>query len=286
MLWGLLMQLYVEWKSLVLKRKFQTGLMRCCGFSRHMHCQLACMPVRFGLRDFWSMTMVLQPLQVAHMAFLRRILGTNYTSANWCVLQECAQEPLQFYWCRSAVKFWNRIVDSNSNTLRDVMKADISLGNSGASNCWTRQMKDAFGDLQNGTVYIQKWLISMLVGWAAREEREELFLGVCMRPLFSLLLRCSCSLGTPGFVRLSQPLVSCFWLGFLYTHILRHIDSFVLVLLLYTLFSSSYISFLCFFCLARCSFRLFPNFRWDALWGIYSDVTLPYLISMQEAEYF
>jgi hypothetical protein len=33
------------------------------------------------------------------------------------------------------------------------MKVDISLGNSGASNCWTRQMKDAFGDLQNGTVY-------------------------------------------------------------------------------------------------------------------------------------
>ena len=36
-------------------------------------------------------------------------------------------------------------------------------------------------------------------------------------------------------------------------------------------------SHFCFFCLARCSFRLFPNFRWDALWGIYSDVTLPYL---------
>ena len=35
---------------------------------------------------------------------------------------------------------WNRMVDSNSNTLRDVMKADISLGNSGAFNCWTRQM--------------------------------------------------------------------------------------------------------------------------------------------------
>ena len=40
-----------------------------------------------------------------------------------------SQEPLQFYWFRSAVKFWNRMVDSNSNTLRDVMKADISLGN-------------------------------------------------------------------------------------------------------------------------------------------------------------
>ena len=93
------------------------------------------------------------PLQVAHMAFFKRILGVKPTSANWCVLRECAQELLQFYWFRSAVKFRNRIVDSNSNTLRDVMKADISLGNSGASNCWTSQMKDAFGDLQNGTVY-------------------------------------------------------------------------------------------------------------------------------------
>ena len=45
------------------------------------------------------------------------------------------------------------MVDSNSNTLRDVMKAATSLMNSGASNCWTRQIKDAFGDLQNGTVY-------------------------------------------------------------------------------------------------------------------------------------
>jgi hypothetical protein len=29
--------------------------------------------------------------------------------------------------------FW--IVDSNTNTLHDVMNANISLGNSGASNC-------------------------------------------------------------------------------------------------------------------------------------------------------
>jgi len=47
------------------------------------------------------------------------------------------QEPLQFYWFRSAAKFKNRMVDSNSNTLRSVMKADISLGNYNASNCWT-----------------------------------------------------------------------------------------------------------------------------------------------------
>ena len=33
------------------------------------------------------------------------------------------------------------MVDSISNTLRDVMKADISLGNSGACNRWTRQVQ-------------------------------------------------------------------------------------------------------------------------------------------------
>ena len=51
------------------------------------------------------------PLQVAHMTFLERILGIKSTSANWCVLWECAQEPLQFYWFRSAVKLWNRMVE-------------------------------------------------------------------------------------------------------------------------------------------------------------------------------
>jgi hypothetical protein len=30
----------------------------------------------------------------------------------------------------------------------------------------------------------------------------------------------------------------------------------------------------CVFCLARCGFILLPSFRWDALWGIYSDATL------------
>ena len=51
------------------------------------------------------------PLQVAHMAFKKRILGIKSTSANWCVLYKCTQEPLQFYWFGSAVKFWNRMVD-------------------------------------------------------------------------------------------------------------------------------------------------------------------------------
>ena len=57
-----------------------------------------------------------------------------------CWLCHHYQRSLFFFFSfygNPAVKFWNKMVDSNSNTLRDVMKADISLGNSGASNCWT-----------------------------------------------------------------------------------------------------------------------------------------------------
>ena len=80
-----------------------------------------------------------------------------------------------------------------------------------------------------------------------------------------------------------------------YTHILRHINSFFLVLpdafssrffktnvlslytFLFYIHMCHVTSSFCIFCLARGSFKIFPNFRWDALWGIYSDVTLPYL---------
>ena len=58
-----------------------------------MRCQLTCMPVRFGLilkhdNGFSN------PLQVAHMALKKRILGIKSTSASWCVLQ--ARNPCNF----------------------------------------------------------------------------------------------------------------------------------------------------------------------------------------------
>ena len=52
-------------------------------------------------------------------------------------------EPLQFYWFRSAANFgigWLIQIAT--------LHANISLWISGA-NCWTKQMKDAFGNLQN-----------------------------------------------------------------------------------------------------------------------------------------
>jgi hypothetical protein len=115
-----------------------------------------------------------------------------------------------------------------------------------------------------------------------------------MRPLFSLLLRCTCSLNSWFCEALSA---SCFL--FLteasYTYILRLINSFFLVLLdafssrflktnvifLYILFSSTYISFMfplpsVSFGLARCSFRLFPNFRCVTLTLTQTSAEMPF----------
>eukprot|EP00983_Pelagomonas_calceolata_P020705 651009-Pelagomonas_calceolata.AAC.1 len=56
---------------------------------------------------------------------LRRFLGVKSTATNWPVSRECGQEPfkakLQFYWCRATVKFFNNMLVSNSDTLRQVL---------------------------------------------------------------------------------------------------------------------------------------------------------------------
>jgi len=57
------------------------------------------------------------PLQTVHMCLLKGILGVKRTTPNWCVLRECGQEPLQFYWFRAAVRFYNALLCSNSGTL-------------------------------------------------------------------------------------------------------------------------------------------------------------------------
>jgi hypothetical protein len=88
-------------------------------------------------------------LQVKHLCFLKRILKVKNSAVSWAVLRECAQEPLQFYWFRAVGRFWNSMVRCNSNTLRAVLKADITLGNSGYDRCWYRQVKDAMVDLRS-----------------------------------------------------------------------------------------------------------------------------------------
>ncbi len=94
------------------------------------------------------------PLQTVHMCLLKGILGVKHTTPNWFVLRECGQEPLQLYWFRAAVRFYNALLCSNSRTLAKVLKADIAMSTIN-KQCWSAEFLDAFhgwersGDFQH-----------------------------------------------------------------------------------------------------------------------------------------
>ena len=87
-------------------------------------------------------------LQKRHLSSLRRILGVKNSTTNWAVLRECSQEPLQFFWLRASIRFFYSMLDSNSETLRRVLKADFYLA-SFDSSCWSAQVSNAFNGLQD-----------------------------------------------------------------------------------------------------------------------------------------
>ncbi len=72
---------------------------------------------------------------------------SNISVSNWSVLRECGQEPLQFYWFRAAVRFYNALLCSDSSTLAKVLKADIAMS---AINkkCWSAEFLDALHGLE------------------------------------------------------------------------------------------------------------------------------------------
>eukprot|EP00983_Pelagomonas_calceolata_P017515 548897-Pelagomonas_calceolata.AAC.1 len=74
------------------------------------------------------------PLQTVHLYLLKRLLGVKRTTPDWSVLRECGHEPLQFYWFRTAVRFCNALLRSNSITLSKVLRA-------GAESGWKKERK-------------------------------------------------------------------------------------------------------------------------------------------------
>ena len=49
-------------------------------------------------------------LQKRHLCSLRCIvLGVKNSTTSWAVLRECGQEPLQFFWFRASIRFFNSL---------------------------------------------------------------------------------------------------------------------------------------------------------------------------------
>jgi hypothetical protein len=75
-------------------------------------------------------------LSMLHLHFLEGTLGVKQSTTNWAVLRECGHEPLQFCWFRPAVKLFNSMLNTNSDTLRRVVQADFNL-QPRSNACWT-----------------------------------------------------------------------------------------------------------------------------------------------------
>jgi hypothetical protein len=88
---------------------------------------------------------------------LRRILGVKNSTTNGAVLRECGQEPLQLFWFRASIRFFNSMLNSNSEALRRVLKTDLYLA-SFDSSCWSAQVSNAFNGLQGSAMFEQKML--------------------------------------------------------------------------------------------------------------------------------
>ncbi len=68
-------------------------------------------------------------LKTQHLNFLKGARGLKRSAPNWAALCECAHEPVQFFWFRAAIRFYNGLLSSNSATLqvKQVLHADLKL---------------------------------------------------------------------------------------------------------------------------------------------------------------
>ena len=64
---------------------------------------------------------------------------------------------LAIFWFRASIRLFNSMLDSNSETLRRVLKADLHLA-SFNSSCWSAQVSNVFNRLQGSAIVKQKML--------------------------------------------------------------------------------------------------------------------------------
>ncbi len=103
-------------------------------------------------------------LQTLHLSFqnsilrvLKGTLGVKRSAPNWAVLRECAHEPLQFYWFRAAIRFYNGFFSFNNATLKQTLHADLKLVPR-AKTFWASDILRAFEGLRGCDTYTQAFL--------------------------------------------------------------------------------------------------------------------------------
>eukprot|EP00983_Pelagomonas_calceolata_P027983 877897-Pelagomonas_calceolata.AAC.1 len=64
----------------------------------------------------------------------------------------CTAKAWQFHWLRATVEFFNSLLESNSEALRRVLKADLNLANSEES-CWSAHVSKSFNGMRNEDMF-------------------------------------------------------------------------------------------------------------------------------------
>ena len=66
-------------------------------------------------------------LSCSQASLFKMVLGLPYTTSTRCVLRDCAQMPLQFYWARCVLRFWNACFNSRNPLVYHGLRAEWHL---------------------------------------------------------------------------------------------------------------------------------------------------------------
>ena len=136
-------------------------------------------------------------LSRSHALFFKRVLGLPCTASNCCVLRECGQLPLQFYWARCVLRFWNACLTSTNPLVCRGLQADWHLAvhhnhqsgwvadllrylaEPGAHNAWKHQFADRIKSFApiGLNQFTKQWVAADIAAWQVYDGREPFHLG-------------------------------------------------------------------------------------------------------------
>ena len=95
----------------------------------------------------WESKCMTSTIHSKCVSFLRRVLHVSKSAASHVVLSELGVQPLNYYWLRCIIRFWNtamaQIKEGTNRLFTQVLKADVDMGVSGTF-CWSKLMLSFF----------------------------------------------------------------------------------------------------------------------------------------------
>ena len=131
-------------------------------------------------------------LSRSHALFFKRVLGLPFSTSTKCVLRECGQLPLQFYWVRCVLRFWNLCLANPNPLVQQGFRADWHLAvhdhhqtswvgdllqyleEPGEQNAWKRPFAESVRSFSAVSLaqFAKLWVVDDLADWRPYEEHE------------------------------------------------------------------------------------------------------------------